>query len=171
MERGLKADKINLIVHDDHAAISKAIKNVYGKSKIPQQLCLVHKMRNVIAEVEHKVNIEPLKKRIWEVNSAKSKPASLKLHKKLMKDYYEKEPEAMKIFCKIDDKLLTRFDFPKLKTIDIKTNNSVERHNRELKRRAKAVGCFESLQSIDTLMFLITEYLNHCNGVLLQILI
>jgi transposase-like protein len=163
-QRGLKAEKINLIVHDDHAAISKAIKNVYAKSKIPQQLCLVHKMRNVIAEVKHKVNIEPLKKRIWEVYSAKSKPAFLKLHKKLMKEYYEKEPEAMRIFGKIDDKLLTKFDFPKLKKIDIKTNNPVERYNRELKRRTKAIGCFESLQSIDNLMFLIIEYLNQCNG-------
>ena len=57
-----------------------------------------------------------------------------------------------------------QFDFPKLKTIDIKTNNPVERFNRELKRRTRAVGCFESLQSIDNLMFLIIEYLNQCNG-------
>lgn len=163
-QRGLKDDKINLIVHDDHAAISKAIKNVYGKTKVPQQLCLVHKMRNVIAEVENKVNIEPLKKRIWEVYSAQSKPEFLRLHRKLMKDYYEKEPEAMKLFGKIDDKLLTSFDFPNLKTADIKTNNPVERYNRELKRRTKAVGCFESLRSIDNLMFLTIEYLNQCNG-------
>ncbi len=163
-QRGLKDDKINLIVHDDHAAISKAIKNVYGKSKIPQQLCLVHKMRNVIAEVQHEVNTEPLKKRIWEVYSAESKPEFLKLHKKLMKDYYEKETEAMKIFGKIDDKLFTRFDFPNLKAKDINTNNPVERYNRELKRRTKAIGCFESLQSIDNLMFLVIEYLNQCNG-------
>jgi transposase-like protein len=162
--RGLKDDKIKLIVHDDHAAISRAIKNVYGKRKIPQQLCMVHKMRNVIAEVKTKSNIEPLKKRIWEVYSASSKTDFLRLHKKLVKDYYQKESEAMKIFGKIDDKLLTRFDFPEIRYRDIISNNPVERYNRELKRRTRAIGCFESLKSIDNLMFLIIEYLNQCNG-------
>ncbi len=38
------------------------------------------------------------------------------------------------------------------------TNNPDERYNRELIRKTKAVGCFESLRSIDNLMFLETEY-------------
>lgn len=163
-QRGLKHDKINLIVHDDHPAISKAIRNVYGNNKISQQLCMVHKMRNVIAEVKAIGNIEPLKKRVWEVYSASSKTDFLKLHKNLVKDYIQKEPEAMKIFGKIDYKLLTRFDFPEIRTKDIISNNPIERFNRELKRRIKAVGCFESLKSIDNLMFLTIEYLNQCNG-------
>ena len=162
--RGLKDDNINIIVHDDHPAIPKAISNIYGSRKIPQQLCMVHKMRNVIAEVKAKTNIEPLKKTIWEVYSASSKTEFLKLHKKLVKDYLQKEPEAMKIFGTLNDKLLTRFDFPHIRTKDIISNNPVERFNREIKRRTKVIGCFENFKSIDNLMFLIIEYLNQCNG-------
>ncbi len=80
-QRRLKHDKINIIVHDDHPAISKAIRNVYGNNKIFQLLCMVHKMRNVIAEVRAIGNIEPLKERIWEVYSATSRADFLKLHK------------------------------------------------------------------------------------------
>jgi putative transposase len=51
-KRGLKGDNLSLIITDDHSSIKVAADSIY--TNIPIQLCVVHKMRNVLGKTSQK---------------------------------------------------------------------------------------------------------------------
>lgn len=165
-KRGLSREKIKVLIHDGHPSITKSIYAVYGKDKVKEQACMIHKLRNVLNGVEDQYRAAELKPEIWGVYSSATKEEFYKSHKEVFMKYYDKEPEAMKIFGKIDSNLLTRFDLPYFRIKDIISNNPIERYFREIKRRIKAIGIFENKNSADRLLFLIIEYLNQRRGAL-----
>jgi len=165
-KRGLGTEKIKVLIHDGHPAITKSIHTVYGKDKVKEQACMVHKLRNVLSCINNQYRAEEIKPEIWRVYSSKSKEEFYKNHKEVFMKYTDKEPEAMKIFGKIDSNLLTRFDLPNFRIKDINSNNPIERYFREIKRRIRAIGIFENKSSADKLLFLIIEYLNQRRGAL-----
>lgn len=162
--RGLRREKIKLLVHDGHPSITKSINAVYGKDRIKEQACMIHKLRNVLNCIENRIRAEEIKPQIWKVYSSASKEEFYKTHKEVFMKYIDVEPEAMKVFGKIDSNLLTRFDLPHFKIKDIISNNPIERYFREVRRRTKAIGIFENIKSADKLLFLIFEYLNQRRG-------
>lgn len=162
--RGLTGDKIKLIVHDGESSIRLGIKNVYGRDKIPEQECMFHKLLNILSAVKDKKNIPELKKEIWEVYSSKKKEGYEKRKEELIKKWKTKEPEAIGIFSFPDDKLKTKYEFDTEIYSSIHTNNPIERYFRELRRRIKAIGIFESISSADRLLFLIIESINQRRG-------
>lgn len=162
--RGLTSDKIGLIVHDGHASIPKAINNVYSKDKVLQQECLVHHMRNVINKIEKKANKETLKNEVWRVYSSKTEKEFMKLHKKVITKWSALEPEAIKQFAKINQRMLSKYNFDIGLHKAIHTNNTIERYFKEIRRRLKAMGAFETVKSADKLLFVTIEYLNQRRG-------
>lgn len=165
-KRGLSREKIKLLVHDGHPSITKSIYAVYGKNNVKEQTCMIHKLRNVLNCIENQYRAEEIKPEIWKVYSSTSKEEFYKSHKEVFMKYIDIEPEAMKIFGKIDSNLLTRFELPQFRIKDIISNNPIERYFREVKRRIKAIGIFENKNSADKLLFLIFEYLNQRRGAL-----
>lgn len=164
--RGLSREKIKLLVHDGHPSITKSVYAVYGKDKIKEQACMIHKLRNVLSCIKNEFLVEEIKSEVWKVYSSNSKEEFYKTHKEVFMKYIAKEPEAMRIFGRIDSNLLTRFDLPHFRIKDIISNNPIERYFREIKRRVKAIGIFENKSSADKLLFLIIEYLNQRRGTL-----
>jgi len=164
--RGLSREKIKVLIHDGHPAITKSIYAVWGKDKIKDQACMIHKLRNVLSCIDNQYTKEEIKPEIWKVYSSRSKKEFYKSHKEVFMKYIDSEPEAMKIFGKIDSNLLTRFDLPHFRIKDIISNNPIERYFREIKRRVRAIGIFENKNSADRLLFLIIEYLNQRRGAL-----
>lgn len=163
-KRGLTSEKIGLIVHDGHPSISKAIKNVYKKEKIIEQECLIHQMRNIVNKVEKKSNKDELKNDVWRVYSSKTEEEFLELHKEVITKWSSSELEAMKQFKKINPKMLTKYEFDIAIHKDIHSTNPIERFFKEIRRRIKAMGVFETVSSADRLLFLIIEYLNQRRG-------
>ena len=164
--RGLSIEKIRVLIHDGHPSITKSINAVYGKNKVREQACMIHKLRNVLNCIIDPSIVEEIKPEIWKVYSSRSKEEFYKSHKEVFMKYVDKVPEAMKIFGKIDSNLLTRFELPQFRIKDIISNNPIERYFREIKRRVKAIGIFENKNSADKLLFLIIEYLNQRRGTL-----
>lgn len=165
-KRGLSREKVKLLIHDGHPSITKSIHAVYGKDKVKEQACMIHKLRNVLSCIEDKYTAAELKPEIWKVYNSTSKEEFYKSHKEVFMKNLDKQPEAMKVFGKIDSSLLTRFELPHFRTKDIISNNPIERYFREIKRRIKAIGIFENKNSADKLLFLIIEYLNQRRGAL-----
>jgi len=163
-QRGLTSEKIGLVVHDGHLSITKAIKNVYKKEKVIQQECLIHQMRNVVNKIEKRSNKDEVKNDVWKVYSSKTEEEFLKLHKEVMIKWSPLEPEAMKQFEKINSNMLNKYKFDIQLHKDIHSNNPIERYFREIRRRIKAMGVFETVSSADRLLFLIIEYLNQRRG-------
>lgn len=162
--RGLSSVKFKVIVHDGEGSISKAIRNVYGKEKISEQRCMVHKKRNVINAIIDKNNKDDLSKDVWKTYTSKTKEEFLYNQSKVYTKWKFKEPEAMKIFNRRDNKILTKFEFEQDIHKIIHSNNYIERYFKEIRRRTKAIGVFENIASADRLLFLVIEYLNQRRG-------
>jgi transposase-like protein len=157
--RGLK---FAIAVHDGEESISKALKWTYGK--VPQQLCLVHKMRNILNCLIHKHYTQQLRTEIWNVYSSPSL-AQFKARKRaLIRKWRTVEPEAIRLFAKNEKRLLSKYYVEHIYHKHIGTNNPIERYFREIRRRCKVIGCFENIQSADSLIFLIVDYLNQRRG-------
>ena len=120
------------------------------------QLC----MRNVINKIENRINKESLKNEVWKVYSSGTEEEFMKLHKKVIKKWSALEPEAIKQFEKINHRMLSKYQFDIALHKELHTNNTIERYFREIRRRIKAMGVFETVKSADKLLFLIIEYLN-----------
>jgi len=162
--RGLTADKIKIAIHDGEASIGKALRNVYGKDKIQEQRCMIHRLRNIISKLINKNNKEELNRDVWDVYSSATKEEFYKKQAKIFDKWKISEPEAMKLFVKKDDKLLTKYNFENYFHISIHSNNAIERFFREIRRRIKVIGAFENETSADRLIFLTVEYLNQRRG-------
>lgn len=162
--RGLTSENIGLVVHDGHLSITKAIKNIYGKDKVLQQECLIHHKRNVVSKIEKRINQVPLGNDVWKVYSSKTEEEFKKLHKKIIKKWETKEPEAIKQFKKINHRMLTKYQFDVVLHKEFHSSNTIERYFKEIRRRIKAMGIFETVKSADKLLFLIVEYLNQRRG-------
>ncbi len=162
--RGLTSDNIGLIVHDGHLSITKAIQNAYGKDKVLQQECLIHHKRNVVNKIEKRINKELLGNEVWKVYSSKTEEEFKKLHKLLVKKWETIEPEAVKQFKKVNHRMLTKYQFDVALHKEFHSSNTIERYFKEIRRRTKAIGIFETVKSADKLLFLIIEYLNQRRG-------
>ena len=63
-----------------------------------------------------------------------------------------------------DERMFTKYYTEYIDPKQFNTNNPIERYFREIRRRTKAIGCFESMESADRLIFLVVEYLNQTRG-------
>jgi transposase-like protein len=142
--RGL--DGVLLVISDAHEGIRTAVRT--HLPEVPHQRCVVHLMRNVGSHVPLR---DGLRKRVLGQVSAIFKGDDLKDAKKRLakfKERWTKElPEAVK--CLEDGfAAATRFfDFPREHHVRIRSSNNIERLNREIRRRIRAVGAFPDRES------------------------
>lgn len=122
---------------------------------------MFHKLVNILKIVENKKNEPELRKAIWSVYSSPSRKEYAKRRMKVVKQWYKKEPMAVRSFYLSDERLTTKYDFRIEIHKLIHTNNPIERYFREIRRRTKAIGIFESIQSADRLLFLKIESNNN----------
>lgn len=133
-QRGLLGKQLQLIICDDHAALTAAVDQIYPS--IPVQICITHKMRNVMNQTSHKHKIavaEDLKA----VYTAETKAAGLSFLTMFAKKWYTTEEKAVKSLQFDFERTLTYLDFPKEEWKTIRTSNVLERTFRELRRRIK----------------------------------
>jgi transposase-like protein len=139
VRRGL--DNVLLVISDDHQGIKLAVKD--HLPEVLHQRCVVHLMRNVGSHVPHR---NGLRERVLGQVSAIFKSEDLDQAKKALAQFKErwiKElPEAVK--C-LEDGFATAtrfFAFPREHHASIRSSNNLERLNREIKRRIRAVDSF-----------------------------
>ena len=137
-DRGLKG--VQLVVSDGHKGIQKAVEKAFlGAS---WQMCNVHFMRAVLKNIPKKDKAEvayQLKEALEDENKMQI------LADTLRQNGFSKSADTIERF---------RFDlwnykaFPRPHWRRIRTTNGVERINKELKRRSRAVGAFSNDESL-----------------------
>ena len=136
--RGLSG--VQLLIGDKSLGMVEAAMTVYPQAKY--QRCIVHFYRNVFSVVP-RGKIAIVAKMLKAIHAQESKEASLEKSKAVIESLRAmKLKEAAK---KIEDSIeetLTYTHFPFEHWLRIRTNNAIERVNREIRRRTRVVGCF-----------------------------
>ena len=156
-ERGL--DGVRLIVGDKCSGMCEAVGQVFPEAKY--QRCTVHFYRNVFS-VTPRNKMREVTRMLKAIHAQESKEAARKKAKDVVEQLRAmKLKEAAK---KVEDGIeetLTYMDFPSQHWLKIRTNNVIERMNREIRRRTRVVGTFPDGKSA---LMLVCARLRYVSG-------
>lgn len=137
-ERGLTG--VKLIIGDRALGMTEALGQVFPNAKY--QRCTVHFYRNVLSSVP-KQRIEAVSKMLKAIHAQEDKDAAREKAKAVAEKLQAmKLQKAAKVVESGVEETLTYMGFPSQHWTRIRTNNTLERLNREIKRRTKVVGAF-----------------------------
>lgn len=138
--KGRGLDGVKLIVGDKCLGMLEAVGEVFPDAKY--QRCIVHFYHNVFSVVP-KSKMKTVAQMLKAIHAQESKKAAREKARMVMEELKTmKLKEAAK---KIEDGIeetLTYCDFPSEHWTKIRTNNVIERLNREIRRRTRVVGAF-----------------------------
>ena len=157
--KGRGLDGVKLIVGDKCLGMLEAVGEVFPDAKY--QRCTVHFYRNVFSVVPRS-KVKLVAKMLKAIHAQESKKAAREKAKAVVAQLKEmKLKEAAK---KVEDSVeetLTYCDFPYEHWTRIRTNNVIERLNREIRRRTRVVGTFPDGNSA---LMLVCARLRHVAG-------
>ena len=156
-ERGL--DGVKLVVGDKCLGMLEAVYEVFPDAKY--QRCTVHFYRNIFSVVPRSKG-KLVAKMLKAIHAQESKAAALAKARDVvaaLKDLKLKEA-AKKLEDSVEE-TLTYMAFPFEHWTRIRTNNAIERLNREIRRRTRVVGAFPDGNSA---LMLVCARLRHVAG-------
>lgn len=137
-ERGLTGT--HLFIGDKCLGLLEAVNEVYSDAKY--QRCTVHFYRNVFS-VTPRSKMKDVAAMLKAIHAQENKAAAREKARAVVQKLRDmKLKEAAK---KVEDSIeetLTYMDFPYAHWLKIRTNNVIERLNREIRRRTRVVGTF-----------------------------
>ena len=138
--RGRGLEGVKLIVGDKCLGMLEAVGEVFPEAKY--QRCVVHFYRNIFSVVP-KSKVKNVAKMLKAIHAQESKKASREKAAAVVSELKAmKLPEAAKKVEACIEETLTYCDFPSEHWVKIRTNNVIERMNREIRRRTRVVGAF-----------------------------
>lgn len=157
--RGRGLEGVKLVVGDKCLGMLEAVHEVYPEAKY--QRCTVHFYRNVFSAVPRS-KMKLVVKMLKAIHAQESKAAAREKAKQVVTSLREmKLKEAAK---KVEDSIeetLSYMSFPYEHWLRIRTNNVIERLNREIRRRTRVVGTFPDGNSA---LMLVCARLRHVAG-------
>lgn len=139
-----------LIVSDGAPGLIKAIEECFPESK--RQRCTVHKLRNIANKLPQNI-LEELMPKIRNVFNQTDKEIALMCAAKIIDEYAQKYPSAIKCFQEDLDSCLNFMLFPAGHHKHIRTTNLLERAFVEQKRRTKIIPRFLNEKSCIKLVY------------------
>jgi putative transposase len=151
--RGLKGLNLSLIISDNCAGLKSAINYVYPYAAL--QLCTVHKLRNILSKIRNKAeNRKRVMNQACKIFKSESKAEAIIRYNKFIKDWSGKEPGVVRTMRRDIEYYFTYFNFPQEKRKALKSTNSLERINRELRKVSRRYGYFQNQRSLDVFTYL-----------------
>ena len=156
-ERGLSG--VRLIIGDKNLGMLETIPEVFPNARY--QRCTVHFYRNIFS-VTPRNKMKTVAMMLKAIHAQESKEAAREKARQVAEKL--KEMKLASAAKKLEDGMeetLTYMEFPSQHWTRIRTNNTIERLNREIKRRTKAIGAFPDGQSA---LMLVCARLRHVAG-------
>ena len=141
-KRGLKG--VKLVISDAHEGLKKAIQQVLGAT---WQRCRVHTMRNLLARVP-RAQQSRVATAIREVFVQPTQDKARELWRAIAASAHNSLPKLAQAMQEAEDDVLAYLSFPAAHRTKLHSTNTLERLNREVKRRADVVGIFPNEASI-----------------------
>ena len=137
-EQGLKG--VQMVVGDKCLGMCESVNEVFPEAKY--QRCTVHFYRNVFSATPRN-RMREVTRMLKAIHAQESKEAARKKAKDVVEQLRAmKLKEAAKKGEDGIEETLTYMDFPSQHWLKIRTNNVIERMNREIRRRTRVVGAF-----------------------------
>jgi transposase-like protein len=156
-ERGLNG--VKLVISDDHQGLGAARRAVFGA--VPWQRCQFHLQQNAGAYLPRQSMRMEVAADIRSVFNAPDRKMAEELLQAAIQKYAVSAP---RLSAWLEDNLsegFTVFDFPLEHRRSIRTTNSLERINQEIRRRTRVVGVFPNeascLRLVSALLMEISE--------------
>ncbi len=155
--RGLSG--VKLIVGDKAMGMLESMPEVFSEAKY--QRCMVHHFRNILSATP-RTKMKVVSKMLKAIHASECKEAAKEKASKVAEQLKEmKLHQAAKKLEDGIDETLTYMNFPMEHWTRIRTNNTIERLNREIRRRTKVVGTFPDGNSA---LMLVCARLRHVSG-------
>src|SRR6478752_3199464 len=142
VKRGLKG--VKLVISDAHEGLKAAIRRVLGAT---WQRCRVHWMRNALAHVG-KAQQSMASAALRQAFLQPDQDVARQTWRHVADQLRERWPKLGKLMDDSEHDVLAYMAFPAPHRTKLHSTNSLERLNKEVKRRADVVGIFPSEQSI-----------------------
>ncbi len=137
-ERGLQGTQ--LFIADKCSGLVESMAEVFPQARY--QRCVVHFYRNIFSVVPRK-KVKEVAAMLKAIHAQEDKVAALKKSGDVTEKLQDmKLNEAARKVEAAAIETLTYMDFPREHWRRIRTNNAIERLNREIKRRTKSIGAF-----------------------------
>jgi putative transposase len=155
--RGLKGDKLLLIVSDGCPGLAAAIQTIYPRAA--HQRCWVHKMRNILDKVRKRDHdaVKTDAQAIYLADGYRQAQAAARAFCRRWRGDY---PTMVKQLERDLPELLAFFRFPKHLWRKLRTTNIIERCFVEVRRRTRPMVCFVNVQSVDRIIYSIFQRFN-----------
>ena len=142
VRRGLHG--VKLVISDAHEGLKSAIRRVFSAS---WQRCRVHWMRNALSYVP-KAQQSMAAAALRQAFMQPDRPSASQTLRHVADQLRDKCPKLGTFIDDSETDVLTHMDFPTQHRTRIHSTNSLERLNKEVKRRADVVGIFPNEGSI-----------------------
>ncbi len=142
-ERGLTG--VDLVVSDNHGGLVNAVKkNFHGAT---WQRCQTHFSRNVLDKTPKRLQPE-IKQCLKEIYNAPKLEIAQSLRDEMLETYAEIAPKAMETLELGFDDVMAVMSLPKKYRKRLRTSNSMERLNQEIRRRERVIRIFPNEASL-----------------------
>ena len=131
---------VKLVVGDKNLGMCESVHEVFPEARY--QRCTVHFYRNIMSSVPRN-RLREVTMMLKAIHAQESKEAARKKAREVVEKLREmKLSAAAKRLEDGIEETLTYMDFPSQHWLKIRTNNVIERLNREIRRRTRVVGAF-----------------------------
>ena len=155
--RGLEGKPLRLVVTDGCKGLHAALEVVYPYVK--RQRCWAHKLRNVAAKLPRAIQA-PCLMEAKTIYPAPTRREAVMRFQHWARHWQRRAPKAVACLREDLDELLTVLDFPLAQRVKLRTTNAIERCFREVRRRARPIGCFTNAASCDRILYAVFHRLN-----------
>ena len=146
-ERGLGG--VELVVSDQHQGLRKAIEEEFVGAS--WQRCQTHFSRNVLDRVPKK-DQSKVKHLLKDMYNSLNIEEARERKEKLMDELETKAPKAAEVLDQGFDDVMAVLSLPLVCRRRLRTSNSIERVNQELRRRDRVIRIFPNERSIENML-------------------
>jgi putative transposase len=155
--RGLKGQKLLLIVTDGCPGLAAALQTVYPH--VAHQRCWVHKMRNIYEHVRRR-DYGQVRAMVRAIEYAENLRQAQQAFQQFRARWQAIYPSLVKQLDKDLPELLAFYQLPRHLWPKLRTTNAIERCFVEVRRRTRPMVCFVNSASVDRIIFAIFHRFN-----------